>query len=541
MRTRRSESARRSERGAVCACGRTWRVGAGLELTSTGQTLDVTGRLPHPFPVQPVPPGGRDGVGPRSHRGAGAFEVSWYARARRVESTCSCSRAGVHQRPAGTWPHGSSSPSPTPTTPRPSRRRDRQRERRRGRRDGGVDVSYLVTKQVGIGGGARYSYASATLKSSAQPTEVGLAALQGGVRRPHPVLMGDAPVATTPFTVRVLNRGPPHPAWPGLHLWRCCRARGPAPRVAGRRQHHARLRCAGHALPSRRGGGRPARRLRRKPGHETGVLIAEGVTVAAAASGVAPRPLAGPGTGSTLTEPPQRQSPYPRGDDLRKDSRLAGQPIMAMTPSDRTEAHRLDRDVVQRCRRGELGAIRGALQAVWQPALHGGLPDDGQRRRRGGPRAGHLPPGLPAPRQLPRRGRARTWLHRLAVNACLDFVRSKQADASGDRRGRGSRRARSARHGTVAADAALDRLDLERAIAQLPPSYRRAFLLHDVEGLEHHEIGETLGIAEGTSKSLLFKARTRLRFALRGRAYAGAAQPARATVCRHRGRRHGEG
>jgi len=60
-------------------------------------------------------------------------------------------------------------------------------------------------------------------------------------------------------------------------------------------------------------------------------------------------------------------------------------------------------------------------------------------------------------------------------------------------------------------------VELERAIAQLPPSYRRAFLLHDVEGLEHHEIGETLGIAEGTSKSLLFKARMRLRVILRGR------------------------
>jgi RNA polymerase sigma-70 factor (ECF subfamily) len=71
-------------------------------------------------------------------------------------------------------------------------------------------------------------------------------------------------------------------------------------------------------------------------------------------------------------------------------------------------------------------------------------------------------------------------------------------------------------------------MDLERAIAQLPPSYRRAFLLHDVEGLEHHEIGEALGIAEGTSKSLLFKARTRLRSLLRGRDVSGGAQPARA-------------
>jgi len=42
----------------------------------------------------------------------------------------------------------------------------------------GVDVSYLVTKQFGIGGHARYSYASATLKPSAQPATVGLGGLQ---------------------------------------------------------------------------------------------------------------------------------------------------------------------------------------------------------------------------------------------------------------------------------------------------------------------------------------------------------------------------
>ena len=111
-----------------------------------------------------------------------------------------------------------------------------------------------------------------------------------------------------------------------------------------------------------------------------------------------------------------------------------------------------------------------------------------------------------------------TWLHRLAVNACLDFVRSKQGrrqrvtDTGEDLDALPAHAA-----GPWRADAALDRMDLERAVAQLPPSYRRAFMLHDVEGLEHHEIGEALGIAEGTSKSLLFKARTRLRVILRGR------------------------
>ena len=54
-------------------------------------------------------------------------------------------------------------------------------------------------------------------------------------------------------------------------------------------------------------------------------------------------------------------------------------------------------------------------------------------------------------------------------------------------------------------------MDLERAITSLPDGYRAAFVLHDVEGFNHHEIGAILGIAEGTSKSQVHKARLRLR------------------------------
>jgi DNA-directed RNA polymerase specialized sigma24 family protein len=56
-----------------------------------------------------------------------------------------------------------------------------------------------------------------------------------------------------------------------------------------------------------------------------------------------------------------------------------------------------------------------------------------------------------------------------------------------------------------------DRLDLERAIARLSPGYRAAFVLHDVEGFDHKEVADLLGIAEGTSKSQVFKARLKLR------------------------------
>jgi RNA polymerase sigma-70 factor, ECF subfamily len=58
------------------------------------------------------------------------------------------------------------------------------------------------------------------------------------------------------------------------------------------------------------------------------------------------------------------------------------------------------------------------------------------------------------------------------------------------------------------------RMDLERAIERLPDGYRRVFVLHDVEGYTHEEIGDLLGIETGTSKSQLARARQRLRAAL---------------------------
>jgi RNA polymerase sigma-70 factor (ECF subfamily) len=57
----------------------------------------------------------------------------------------------------------------------------------------------------------------------------------------------------------------------------------------------------------------------------------------------------------------------------------------------------------------------------------------------------------------------------------------------------------------------VNKLDLERALAQLPEGCRMAFVLHDIEGLEHREVAEVMGIAEGTSKSQVHKARLRLR------------------------------
>jgi RNA polymerase sigma-70 factor (ECF subfamily) len=108
-----------------------------------------------------------------------------------------------------------------------------------------------------------------------------------------------------------------------------------------------------------------------------------------------------------------------------------------------------------------------------------------------------------------------TWLYRLTVNIVLmrrrvkslketplEGNRQMEADAPPIREiGRPDARV----SGTV------DRLNLERAMEQLPRGYRRAFFLHDVLGYEHREIAHALGWSIGTSKSQLHKARTRMR------------------------------
>lgn len=61
-----------------------------------------------------------------------------------------------------------------------------------------------------------------------------------------------------------------------------------------------------------------------------------------------------------------------------------------------------------------------------------------------------------------------------------------------------------------------DKIDLESAIAQLPPGYRQILILHDIEGYKHREISDILDITEGTSKSQLFHARKAMREFLKG-------------------------
>ena len=111
-----------------------------------------------------------------------------------------------------------------------------------------------------------------------------------------------------------------------------------------------------------------------------------------------------------------------------------------------------------------------------------------------------------------------TWLHRLAVNVVLMHLRKKglqqisldEVDNSQDepvKRDYGSDDRR--------LTGSVDRINLQRAIRDLPPGYRTVFVLHDVEGYEHNEIAEIMNCSVGNSKSQLHKARMKLRERLR--------------------------
>src|SRR5690242_3222949 len=107
-----------------------------------------------------------------------------------------------------------------------------------------------------------------------------------------------------------------------------------------------------------------------------------------------------------------------------------------------------------------------------------------------------------------------TWLHRLAVNVVLN-----------DRKTEGRRRTRfeeEDEEGGMDNFAGVvgmplppgDLLDLEQAIAKLPPGARRVFTLHDVEGYKHEEIADMLGVTTGATKAQLHRARMLLRQSL---------------------------
>lgn len=101
-----------------------------------------------------------------------------------------------------------------------------------------------------------------------------------------------------------------------------------------------------------------------------------------------------------------------------------------------------------------------------------------------------------------------TWLHRLAVNVVLSRMKVRGTERN---RFAGEETLEQVSLRSAPAGAAMD---LEAAIAMLPAGARRVFVLHDVEGYTHEEIGDLLGISAGGSKAQLHRARVILRKAL---------------------------
>lgn len=101
-----------------------------------------------------------------------------------------------------------------------------------------------------------------------------------------------------------------------------------------------------------------------------------------------------------------------------------------------------------------------------------------------------------------------TWMHRLAVNTALMEFRSRSGGAAletDDEALELQATPDSAGRRTA------ERLDLERAIATLPPRARAVLVLYDIEGWKHDEIATELGMAVGSSKAQLHRARQLLR------------------------------
>jgi RNA polymerase sigma-70 factor (ECF subfamily) len=130
-----------------------------------------------------------------------------------------------------------------------------------------------------------------------------------------------------------------------------------------------------------------------------------------------------------------------------------------------------------------------------------------------------------------------TWLYRLTVNVVLMRLRAKHGKPlSMETSGSSDDSSESPLSNAFPVEdlrltGTTDRITIHRALGELPPGYRRVFLLHDVEGKAHSEIARELGCSIGNSKSQLHQARHRLRLFLR-RTRTASSKPSRASKLR---------
>ena len=111
-----------------------------------------------------------------------------------------------------------------------------------------------------------------------------------------------------------------------------------------------------------------------------------------------------------------------------------------------------------------------------------------------------------------------SWIYRLTVNLVLSNVRGEKRrlthEVSSDEETGDGPDGKMEMRGSARPASVLEAVDLERAIAALPPGARTVFVLHDVEGYQHDEIAKMTGTAEGTCRAQLHRARKLLMEAL---------------------------
>jgi len=122
-----------------------------------------------------------------------------------------------------------------------------------------------------------------------------------------------------------------------------------------------------------------------------------------------------------------------------------------------------------------------------------------------------------------------SWLYRLTANVALMRFRKKKLNSTSLDQLITSDKENGAPHNEFGATdlrltGLFDRVNLQKAINQLPEGYKALFILHDVKGYGHNEIARMLGCSIGTSKSQVHRARKRLRKILQSLKHYGTQQ-----------------
>ncbi len=98
-----------------------------------------------------------------------------------------------------------------------------------------------------------------------------------------------------------------------------------------------------------------------------------------------------------------------------------------------------------------------------------------------------------------------SWLHAIAVNQYLMYLRSEKRRSEKTDKFRHEKSSQESKHIQDS------RIDIEKAIENLPEQARMVLILHDIEGYKHNEIAKIMSIETGTSKAHLHRARKILR------------------------------